>query len=307
MNDDERRSRVGAICALTAFAWWGFIPVYFKLLSEVQAYEIVAHRILWAAATAVVILALSGQLETFTGLIRHPRRIAFLALSGYLVACNWLVFTWAVINDRILDTSLGYFINPLFSVLLGVVVLRERLRPGQRLSVFIAAAGVAYMVWTTGFLPWIALVLAFTFGLYGLIRKQVDVHPVSGLLTETLFLMPPALGYILWAGSTGAGEFGLHDVPLSGMIMLAGPFTLFPLTMFAAGARRVQLTTMGIMQYVAPSMTFVLAVFIYREPFDVHTLVTFAFIWTSLILFTIEGVVYQRSVTPAPYVPEPAE
>lgn len=295
MESESKEYTRGVAFGVAAFTFWGLTPLYFKLLEGVDVREIVAHRVGWTVVILLVVVSVTGRWESFRGILRTPRRLGWLCLSAALIGCNWLVFAWAVLNDRVLETSLGYFINPLLSVLLGVVFLRERLRPLQQVSVLLAGGAIAYLLVEHGRLPWVALALAFCFGFYGLIRKQVDVDPFGGLLTETGLLFPAAAAYFVYLYSKGQNHFGTQDLALSGVLLLAGPLTIFPLTSFAFAARRIRLTTIGFLQYIAPSITFVIAVFWFREPFGTTQLITFSFIWLSLILFTVDGVRFARA------------
>lgn len=297
MGTSDETTR-GVLCAFAAFSFWGMIPAFYKLLGHVSPAEIVAHRVVWTVVLSLIILAALGRLGHYIAIWRDRRTLGRLVLTASLIAGNWLVFLWAVTHDHVLETSMGYFINPLFSVLLGVVVLRERLRPGQAFAVGLAAVGVGYLIVNHGTVPWVALVLPFTFGLYGLIRKQTNVDSLSGLATETTLVFPVALAYAVWIGLRPEGHFG----PTKGIdnlyLVLNGPVTIFPLTMFAMAARRINLSTVGFIQYLAPSLTFLLAVFAFHEPFDRVKLVTFVCIWVSLLIYTLEGVRWSRVGAP---------
>ena len=288
MNADSE-SRLGGFYAGLSFFWWGVIPIYFQYVRHISATELIGHRVVGVTLIALVLLAALRLLPAVQGAIRDRRILQRLMLSASMICINWLVFTWAATNDRLLETSMGYFINPLFSVLLGVVLLRERLRPWQVVSVTLAAVGVLQLVVNHGSLPWIALVLPFTFGLYGLIRKQTPVHALAGLFIETLLMSPFALLYLVWLGASGNDHVIHGDWPYDGLVFLAGPLTLVPLALFSAGAKRITLTTVGFLQYIAPSMTFLLAVFVYQEPFDGVELITFICIWVSLVIFSVDS------------------
>lgn len=299
MEPPDQSTR-GVICAFAAFSFWGMIPAFYKLLGHVTAPEIVAHRVIWTVVLSLIILVALRRFDRYTAIWRNPASLRRLVLSAALISGNWLVFLWAVTHDQVLETSMGYFINPLFSVLLGVVVLRERLRPGQAVAVGLAAIGVGYLILNHGTVPWVALVLPLTFGLYGLIRKQTNVDSLSGLATEMTLMFPVALAYAVWIGRQPGGHFGMGEGINNVYLMLNGPVTVFPLTMFAMAARRVRLSTIGFIQYLAPSLTFLLAVFVFREPFDRVKLITFACIWLSLLIYTLEGVRWSRMGSPRP-------
>lgn len=306
MPQHDERLR-GVLCAASAFIWWGLTPIYFNAIDYISVMEVLASRIVWTVIFLLALIVCLGRLESFREILRNPKIFALLALNGAILSLNWWVFTWAVTHNQILETSLGYFINPLFSVLLGVLFLRERLRPGQQLAVLLAAIGVLYIVIDHGRLPWVSLCLPVTFGFYGFVRKQLAVDPLSGLLTEMLVILPIGIGYTVMLAQNGTGHFGLGHGIDSALLILVGPLTIFPLTMFAAGARRINLSTIGFLQYLAPSLNFILAVFIYREEFGHAQMVTFFFIWCSLAIFTFEGVRFNRLGSQRPEITGLAE
>lgn len=287
-TDTEQRK--GILFALAAYGMWGLVPIYFKAVGHISPFEVVAHRVLWSVAFLVVFILATGRWQEFTSYLKQRRMIAGLLLSAIVISLNWLVFIWAVGQDRILETALGYFINPLISVLLGMIFLGERLRRIQWLAISLAVIGVGYQLVLLGSLPWVALVLAFSFGFYGLLRKRLAVDAFSGLLIETLLLTPVALVYLLWLAQQGAMQFLFTTGNTTLLLIASGLVTSLPLICFAAGTRRLTLTLNGLLQYIAPSITFLLAVFIYGEPLDSSRLITFAFIWTALVLFTAEGI-----------------
>lgn len=281
------QAAVGVACSSAAYALWGIFPVYFKLVAEVPALEVLAHRVVWSVALVGGMIALRRGWRHVARVLMAPRLLLTLAGSATIISVNWGIFIWAVGQGRILECSLGYYINPLVSVLLGVVVLGERLRLLQWLAVFLAAVGVAIQVVSFGTLPWVALTLAVSFALYGLIRKTAPVDPVSGLFIETLLLAPAALIFlaVLWLKANGA--FLAGDWRLDVLLMLAGPVTALPLLLFVAGAQRIRLTTVGLLQYIAPTGHFLLAVFAYEEPFTQAHLATFACIWLALVVYSL--------------------
>ncbi|MDX1451747.1 MAG: EamA family transporter RarD [Oleiphilaceae bacterium] len=291
----EQGTKVGLLCALSAFALWGLFPIYFKAVASVNATEVLAHRIIWS----VVVLALVLSWRRAWGALFRLKRPALRTLffSSLFVSSNWLIFIWAVANDRVLETSLGYYINPLLSVVMGMVFLRERLRKAQVIAFFLALLGVINQVIWVGYLPWVALALAITFGSYGLLRKQLDIGPMQGLFMETLLMLPLALGYCLWLWHHEQLAFGAVDTGMNLLLMAAGIVTIVPLLLFAAGARRLPLTTVGITQYTTPSMTFFLAIFLYDEAFSMEQLLTFVLIWTGLVIFTVDGLRQHRKPT----------
>ena len=287
----DRQTRQGGYFALAAYCIWGVAPIYFKLVGHVQPLEIIAHRVTWSAILLMAVLALSGKL----GELRLPlKSLGWLLLSAMLLACNWLIFVFAVLNDQIIDTSLGYFINPLVSVFLGIFFLGERLRPLQWLALSIAFLGVMIQLVVLGHLPLISLALAFSFGFYGLIRKNLNLPAVSGLALETLIILPFALGYLVWQQAQGALAFSNLSLETDLLLVLGGVVTSLPLLFFAGAVTRLSLTTVGIFQYLAPSLTLLLAVFYFEEPFNRVQFATFFCVWVSIVIFTTEAVGYHR-------------
>jgi chloramphenicol-sensitive protein RarD len=286
--------RIGVTAALAAYILWGLTPIYFKLIQSVAPIEIIAHRILWSIPMLAGFLLLRDG-SGFWRRMRLPRRSIFtLLISGTLVAINWLIFVWAVVNNQVLATSLGYFIGPLVSFLLGFLFLKERLTRIQAVSVLIAASGTVYLGWFLGTPPWISLSLAFSFGIYGLIRKMLDVGPMIGLLWETLLLAFPALLYMAWSLRQGTLDFASGDLQINMLLVLAGLVTILPLVWFNVAAKNLRLTTVGFFQYIAPSLTFLLSVFVYGEAFTKGYAVAFCCIWFALVMVTTESVVRSR-------------
>lgn len=286
---DPRETRLGLMAALGAFSVWGLTPIYFKLLGQVAATEIIAHRVVWAVVVLVIVLALRHREQLLAKLLIGWPTFLALALSGLLIVINWLIFVHAVNTDRVLSTSLGYFINPLVSVVMGLLFFRERLTPVQAAAVLIAGAGTLYMAIGVGQFPWIALGLAFSFALYAVVRKLVDVGPMVGLFWETLLMAPFALVWLIWLDSQALLSFSQAGLSQRWLLAGTGLVTVIPLLLFAAGVRRLALSTIGLMQYLAPTVTFLLAVFVYAEPFTLSHAVTFGCIWSALILFTWSG------------------
>lgn len=284
---DSHRRRQGVIATLIAFTIWGLMPLYFKAVGSVSPGEIVAHRVLWSVVFLLALLALWRGFDGLRRVVAQPRLIGLLALSASLTGSNWLVFVWAISADRLLEASLGYFINPLVSILLGRLVLGERMRPLQQAAVALACAGVAWRVWQVGTLPWIALFLAITFGVYGLLRKRAPVDAINGLFVETLVTAPLAIGWLSWLASRGSLQFG-QDLATDALLPLAGVLTAVPLMLFALGAQRLPLSTVGFVQYLAPSINFLLAVFVFHEPFDAGQLAGFALIWAALAVYSVD-------------------
>ncbi|WP_417227736.1 EamA family transporter RarD [Amphritea sp.] len=289
MQTDTQELKKGMLFALSAYGMWGLFPIYFKSVAEVSPFEVLCHRIIWSLVFLGLFIMVSGRWQTLVGNLRQKRLLVSLAMSAIFVSLNWLVFIWAVGQGRILETSLGYFINPLISLLLGMIFLGERLRRGQWIAILLAVAGVGYQLVLLGSLPWVALFLACSFGIYGLLRKRIVVDPFSGLLIETLLISPFALLYLFWLEQHDQLTFLTQGIDMDLLLIAAGIITSLPLICFAAGARRLTLTLNGLLQYTAPSITFLLAVLVYHEPLDANRLVTFALIWAGLIFFTAEG------------------
>ena len=295
MMSNERKTQ-GVYFALTAFIFWGVAPIYFKWIDHVSPGEILAHRVVWALVLLICILMYTGDLkELKVPLGTLPK----LFLTAMLLSVNWLVFIYAVVNQNITEASLGYFINPLVSVLLAVVFLKERLRPIQWIAIAIAGTGIAIQLILFGRTPWLALALAFSFGFYGLFRKNLGLHAVAGLAIETMIVAPFALAYILWMAYKQTLVFG-NDIEIDLLLMLAGFITSFPLLCFAAAVTRLPLTVMGMFQYIAPIISLIIAVLIYNEEFGIDRLVTFCCIWVALLLFTTESWLHHKSHTATP-------
>ncbi len=296
MSEDPARFRSGAGYALAAFGFWGVVPVYYKWLDGVLPADVLAHRIVWTVVMGALLLSWRRDWHRLAPVLRSPRILATLFLTAILVSTNWLVFIYAVATDRVLDSSLGYYINPLVNVLFGMTLLGERLNRARVAAVLLAAIGTANLAVSMGRLPWIALVLAFSFGLYGLLRKRTDVPVLGGLFMETAFLFPLALGTILWLGSSGQGAFLARGADLSLLLVAAGPVTMLPLLWFTQAARRLPLTVLGLFQYLGPTLSFLLAVFVYGEPFTGAHAITFGCIWTGLAIFTADSFRQSRRV-----------
>jgi chloramphenicol-sensitive protein RarD len=279
------RARAGVLYAGTAFFIWGVVPLYFRALRAVSPYEIIAHRVLWSALLLLVLVWVGRGFEEIRAVFRRPRMLAGLGLTSALVASNWLTFVWAVNAGRVLETSLGYFLTPQVNVLLGFLFLGERLRRSQWVAVALAAAGVVNQILLLGQLPWVSLVLAATFGSYGLGRKKIVVNPVSGLLVETLLASPLALLYLGYLARTGQLAFGHQGRALDAMLVFLGVVTTVPLMLFAAGAQRLRLVTIGFLQYLAPTMTFVLAIAVFHERLGPARALTFALIWSGILVY----------------------
>lgn len=273
-------------------------PLYWKTLGAIPAFEIIMHRVLWSFLFLLPVLLLQHQFDTFKRALRTPSTRWILLLTTLLVGANWFVYIWAINHSLILQTSLGYFISPLVSIVLGLVFLRERLRPMQRIAVLMATGAMLYLGVHYGQFPWIAIFLAVTFGLYGLIRKIAPVGALVGLSVETLFLSPVALGYLLYLYINRRGAFLHISWHIDLLLMGAALLTALPLLLFTMGARRIHLSTLGFIQYTTPTCTFFLAVFYYHEPFDTAQLITFCLIWVALAVYSTDAFVHRHDSDP---------
>ena len=294
LNQESNKQRLGTIAALGAFTFWGMVPIYFKLLLSVSPLEIIIHRILWSSPVLAVFLLLRDGPGFWQRLRLPPRSVALLGLSGSLIAVNWLVYVWAVNHGQILATSLGYFISPLFNVMLGVIFLKERLTTLQIAAVAIAAAGTAFMAWYLGIAPWISLALVASIGFYVLLRKKLGVGPMVGLLWETLLLAVPALVYLLVMANQGEMVFAHAGLRIDVLLVLCGLITVLPLVWFNVAAHHLPLSRVGFIQYLSPTITSVLAVFVYGEAFTLGHAIAFACIWIALALVSMESVLRKR-------------
>ena len=278
-----------------AYITWGLFPIYWKWLHNVPALQLIGHRILWSFLLLFIVILVSRQWSVFRAAALKPHVLRIYFVAAVLIGINWLVYVWAVNAGFIVQVSLGYYINPLLNVLMGVLFLRERLRPLQWIPLGLAAAGVLYLTWAYGSLPWISLTLAFSFGIYGLVKKIAPLGSLYGLSLETGLLFLPALLYLLCADAIGQGAF-LHTGAISDVLMMgAGLMTTIPLLMFASAARRIPLSLVGILQYIAPTLQFLLGVLVYGEPFTHPQLIGFGIVWVALILFAVEGYLASRA------------
>jgi chloramphenicol-sensitive protein RarD len=288
---EERR---GFLLGAAAYAMWGLFPLYWPLLEPAGAVEILAHRIFWSLAVMLVLVVAVGRLGHLRSLLADRRTLGILSLAAVVIAVNWGTYIWGVNNGHVVETSLGYFINPLVTVLMGVVVLGERLRRLQWVALGIAALAVVGLTVEYGRPPWVALVLAFSFGSYGLAKKKADVGAVESLTVETLVLAPVAAAYILWLTAQGTSTFGAEGTGHSLLVVTTGIVTAVPLICFGAAATRVTLTTIGLLQYLAPTIQFALGVLVFHEAMPPMRWVGFGLVWTALAMFTYEAVTYRR-------------
>jgi len=289
-NRENRQTSIGLSCAVLAYLTWGISPVYFKTLAFVPALEILMHRMVWSFLFLLLIIIIFKRWRPFKEALTNRHNFRLLLASTILVSGNWFLFIWAINSDHILQTSLGYYISPLVNVLLGTVFLKERLRNLQIIAVILAGSGVGYLTFHHGQFPWVALGLAISFGLYGFIRKIAPVEALEGLAVETLILSLPAAMYLFYLDYLGVGSVFRSGVHIDLLLMGTALVTAFPLLMFTIGARRLQLITIGFLQYIAPSCTFILAVFIYKEPFANVQICTFIMIWLALVVFSADAV-----------------
>ena len=295
----------GILKGIGAYTLWGFFPIYWKLLQNVPALQVIGHRIVWSFLLLAAILLLTRQWNDFRLAAFHRQIVGIYAIAAVLLTINWLVYVWGVNAGFIVETSLGYFINPLISVLLGVFFLRERLRPFQWAAVAIAALGVAYLATVYGRPPWIALTLAFSFGFYALVKKLAPLGSLHGLTLETGIVFPAALLYLVAAGLGGEGTFLQDDALTTALLIGAGAVTTIPLLLFASAAKEIPLTIVGLLQYIAPTLQFLIGVFIYKEPFDRALLIGFSIVWVALIIFWVENFLAHR--LPVEPIPELGE
>jgi len=288
IESSEKQARDGIISAFIAFIMWGIFPLYFVVVKHVPANEVLAHRIIWAVPFGALIIHLRHQWPEVVAALKHRRTLMYLTLSAILITSNWLVYIWAVQLEQINQASLGYYINPLLFTLAGVVIFGEKLRKAQTAAIILAASGVLILTFRGGEFPAIAVFLGVIFAIYGIIRKQVVVGGMPGLFVETLVLLPIALVYLVWIMLAGEAAFSPAEPRLAGILLLAGPLTVLPLLFFALAARRLNLTTLGMMQFIAPTLQFLIAVY-YGEELTTAHIICFSLIWLAVILFSIDA------------------
>jgi chloramphenicol-sensitive protein RarD len=285
----------GILSAALAFLCWGLFPLYFHALAAVPPMQILAHRMLWSLLFLIIVLLVRRQ-WAWLRIVRNPRVFGGFVASALLLSINWLIYIWAVNNGHVIEGSLGYFINPLVNIMFGALLLNERLRRAQWLAIAVAACGVAWLTWQAGTIPWIALALAISFGGYGLLRKTAALGALEGLSFETMVLFPLAAGYVIWLTLHGQNAFINTDSASTRLLLIAaGPITAIPLLLFASGARRIPLSVVGLLQYLSPTLQFLLGVWLFHEAFTPDRLVGFALIWSALALFALEGLWQSRS------------
>ncbi len=290
----QQDSLQGVGYASAAFLIWGLSPIYWKVLRNIPAFEIIMHRVIWSFLFLIIILVFQRHLNELITALKNRRTFLILFPTTILLGFNWFIYIWAVNNEHILQASLGYFINPLVNVLLGMIFLRERLRLLQAVSLLLTGIGVLYLTFHYGEFPWIALSLAFAFGFYGLIRKVAPVSSLVGLSVEMLFLAVPALAYIVFLDNNGTGALFRISIKIDLFLMGAAFLTALPLLLFTRGARRLNLSTVGFLQYIAPSCMFLLGVYLYNEPLLNAQILTFVLIWTALFIYSTDSAIYYR-------------
>jgi len=283
-SDDTPR---GLGFALGAYVFWGFLPLYMKMLSHIGAAEVVAHRIIWSVPIAAGLLIVMGRTSDLRDALRSPRTLAMGCVTAALITVNWGIYVWAITSDRALDAALGYYINPLFSVALGALLLGERMTRAQLVAIALAACAVAVLTISAGTVPWAALALTVTWGFYALAKKQLPIGPNQGFLLEVLILLVPALAYVTWLGLTGQGQFLVGDPGSTWLLLGCGAVTAIPLILYANGAKGLRLTTIAVLQYIAPTMIFLCAVVVFKEPFGQARMIAFPMIWTALVIYSV--------------------
>ncbi|MDN2669471.1 EamA family transporter RarD [Vibrio sp. 14N.309.X.WAT.E.F5] len=288
-QDDQQRTRQGILLAVAAYTMWGIAPIYFKSLSEVSPFEILSHRVVWSFFLLAFLLHMSRGWRKVRDTLTSKPKMLYLVATSILVGANWLIFIWAVNSNHMLDASLGYYINPLINVLLGMFFLGERLRKLQWFAVSLAAIGVIIQLIAFGSVPIVAIALAFSFGFYGLLRKKVSLEAQTGLFIETLVMLPIAATYLLFIADSATSDFSMNPMQLNLLLVAAGVITTVPLLCFTGAATRLKLSTLGFFQYIGPSLMFLLAVLIYGEAFTSDKAITFAFIWGALVIFSFDG------------------
>jgi chloramphenicol-sensitive protein RarD len=282
-NEDSLR---GFLFALSAYLLWGFLPVYMKALADVPAAEVIAHRVIWSLPIAGLVLWVLGRTADLRVALRSPRMLAMGAATAALISVNWGIYVWSIQSGHALDAALGYYINPLFSIFLGAVLLKERLKPVQWAAIALAACAVAVLTFDAGRLPVVALGLTLTWGAYAFLKKQLPIGPNQGFFLEVMILFPFASGYVIWAAQSGVAMFWQGDAWITGLLLGAGVVTAVPLMLYANGAKLLRLSTIGIMQYIAPTMIFLTAVFIFGETFGTARMIAFPMIWAALAIYT---------------------
>lgn len=291
----------GILYAVAAYGAWGFLPIYWKILHHVSSEQILAHRMVWSLVVFAAILTFKGHWGWINRAVRSKRIVLTFLTTALLIAANWYIYIWAVNNNYIVESSLGYFINPLVNVLFGVLFFKEKLRAWQWTAIGLAAAGVLYLTVTYGALPWIALALALTFGTYGVIKKKTSLSSLEGMSMETAILFLPALGFLLFQNSAGNGSFGHAGLGTTLLLAFTGIITALPLLWFSSAAQMIPLSLLGIIQYLSPTGQLLIGTLIYHEPFDERRLIGFSLIWVALLIYSVESFVERRRVAALQY------
>lgn len=285
----KSQKNLGYLYAIGAFTFWGLVPIYFKAVSFVPALEVLANRVVWSVLFLAFLLIVTKQYKYLKNILKNPKQLKMLLLSSALVTTNWLVFIIAINTNQLVEASFGYFINPLVSILLAFIFLKERLDKVQSFAVFLAFLAVLYQIFTLKSFPFIALALAFSFAFYGLVRKKVDLVAMPGLFIETLLMSPVAILYMIYLNYTGYSHLHLSLDHSTLLLILAGFVTVVPLAWFNAAATKIPYSTLGFIQYIGPTLSFLLALFLYHEPFDTDKFISFFFIWVALLIFSINS------------------
>lgn len=297
-EEEQQRSRQGVLLAIGAYTMWGIAPIYFKAIGAVSALEILSHRVVWSFFLLAALLHFGRSWRSVRDVMTNKSKMLYLITTSLLVGSNWLIFIWAVNANHMLDASLGYYINPLLNVVLGMLFLGERLRKLQWVAVALAAIGVTIQLVVFGSVPVVAIALATTFGFYGLLRKKVALDAQTGLFIETLVMLPAAAIYLLFIADSATSNMATNPTSLNILLVAAGVITTLPLLCFTGAATRLKLSTLGFFQYIGPSLMLLLAVWVYGEAFTSDKAITFAFIWGALVLFSFDGLTYKRKLTP---------
>jgi len=284
-----KKEKIGYFYAIGAFIFWGLVPIYFKAVSDIPALEVLANRVIWSVVFLAFLLIITKQYKYLKNIFKNFKELKMLLLSSLLVTTNWLVFITAINTNQLVEASFGYFINPLVSILLAFIFLKERLNKVQSFAVLLAILAVLYQIFTLQSFPFIALALAFSFAFYGLVRKKVNLVAMPGLFIETLLISPIALGYMIYLNKTGLSHLHLSLSHQTLLLVLAGFVTVVPLAWFNAAATKIPYSTLGFIQYIGPTISFLLAIFLYHEPFDIHKFISFAIIWIALLIFTLNS------------------
>lgn len=284
--NQTREPLSGIAFSVSAYVLWGFMPLYMKMVSHMPAFEVVAHRVLWSIPVAGIIVLWLRRTDDLVAALKSPRTLLMACVTATLISINWGIYVWAIAEGRTVEGALGYYINPLINVLLGVILLGERFTRLQMAAVACAVIAVGILTFGAGGLPWVSLALACSFGIYGYLRKTLPIGPTQGFLLEVIILAIPAMIVVAWVSMSGEGHFGQTGIGDMGLLVFAGPITAIPLILYAFGAKQLRYTTMGILQYIAPTMIFLTAVFVFGEPFSSIQAVAFIFIWTGLALYT---------------------